>query len=274
MEEAAVTVTAPLRAERLVLRHAGADTDALRDVSLHVARGEILTLVGPNGAGKSSLMAALAAELRARAGGVWLDDFALAALSPRRRALRLARLPQSPQSSEGIRVGELAMLGRYARLGPLRAPTPADIAAVAAALDALDLLRLRERSLETLSGGERRRAWLAMVLAQDAPVLLLDEPSAGLDLRHQWELLERLRVLARQRGLAVVVALHDLEQAAAIASRVAVLQRGRLYCVAPPERAIDAEMLRDVFRVEARVERDADALRIRVLGPAEPVRTL
>ncbi|HEU4428002.1 MAG TPA: ABC transporter ATP-binding protein, partial [Myxococcota bacterium] len=107
-----------------------------------------------------------------------------------------------------------------------------------------------------------------------APVLLLDEPTAGLDLRHQWELLERLRGLARERGLAVIVALHDLEQAAALATRVAVLQRGRVYCVAPPERAIDAEMLRDVFRVEARVGREDGALRIRVLGPADPIRSL
>jgi iron complex transport system ATP-binding protein len=153
-------------------------------------------------------------------------------------------------------------------------PSRADLEVVAAALDALDLVALREREIETLSGGERRRAWLAMVLAQEAPVLLLDEPTSGLDLRHQLDLLASLRRLVAERGLALLVALHDLEQAAALADRVAVMQRGRLYCIAPPERALSKDTLRDVFRVEARVVREAGALRIRVLGPAEPLRAL
>ncbi len=264
---------AALRADRLFVRHAGASQDAVRDLTLAVQPGEILALVGPNGAGKSSLMSALAHSLAERSGAVWLGDIPIAALPPRARARRLARVPQEPSCSEGVRVAELVSRGRHHARAGLRGAPREERRAVTEALDALDLLALREREIETLSGGERRRAWLALALAQRAPVLLLDEPTSGLDLRHQWDLLATLRDLNR-RGLTLVVSLHDLEQAASLADRIAVLHRGRLYCVAAPEEALHPETLRDVFRVDAQLERATGRFRLNVLGPAEPLRSL
>jgi iron complex transport system ATP-binding protein len=128
--------------------------------------------------------------------------------------------------------------------------------------------------METLSGGERRRAWLAMVLCQEAPLLLLDEPTAALDLRHQRELLALMRHLRDARQVTIVVVLHDLEHAAWVADRVAVMHRGRLYAAGAPDRVIREDMLRDVFGVEARVTRDDGDLVVRVVGSCDPLRFL
>jgi iron complex transport system ATP-binding protein len=267
-------VSAALRAERVHLRHPGAERDAVRDVTLEVARGEVLALVGPNGSGKSTLLAALARDLPPREGRIVLGGADVHALPRRAFARRVARLPQDPQAPEGLVVEALVATGRYAHRGPLLPLGPEDLRAVREALRALDLGDLRLRPVETLSGGERRRAWLAMVLAQGAEIVLLDEPTAALDVRQQWEVLILLRHLNRERGTTLVVSLHDLEQAAALAQRVAVLHRGRLYDVGPPERCLTADMLRDVFAVDADVAKEDGLLRIRVRGPADPLRSL
>jgi iron complex transport system ATP-binding protein len=267
-------VSAALRAERVHLRHPGAERDSVRDVSLEVRPGEVLALVGPNGSGKSTLLAGFARDLRPRSGRVWLAG-GDAWRCPRRVFARaVARLPQSPSCAEGLRVEALVASGRYAHRGALLPLAPDDRRAVRAALGALELGDLRLRAVETLSGGERRRVWLAMVLAQGAGILLLDEPTAGLDVRQQWEVLLLLARLNRERGATLVVSLHDLEQAAAVAHRVAVLHRGRLYDVGPPERCIGPEMLRDVFGVDADVTKEDGRLRVRVRGPADPLRSL
>ena len=138
----------------------------------------------------------------------------------------------------------------------------------------MDVVEFAHRRVDTLSGGERRRVWLAMVLCQDAPVLLLDEPTAALDLRHQAEVLDILRRLRDQRRVGLVVVLHELEHAARIADRVAVLHRGRLYCVGPPRECVTQEMLRDVYGVDARVVWDDAGCVVRVLATMTPRRAL
>lgn len=255
-------------------RHPGGDRDALRDLSLEVRPGEMLALVGPNGSGKSTALATLGRALAPRLGGVWLDDAPAAALGRRRFARRVARLPQLPQCPEGLTVGELVRSGRTPHRAFLAPLTEGDLGAARDAMRAVDVLDLRHRRMETLSGGERRRAWLAMVLCQDAGLLLLDEPTAALDLRHQHELLALLRRLNRERGLTIVSVLHDLAQACWLADRIAVLHRGRLYAVGPPAEAVNPDTLRDVFGVEARVDRDADGVTIRILGPCDRRRAL
>lgn len=267
-------MSAALRAERVHLRHPGAERDSVRDVSLRVERGEVLALVGPNGSGKSTLLSGLARDLVPRGGRIWLGEADAWRLPRRAFAREVARLPQDPACPEGLRVESLVATGRYAHRGALLPLGPEDRRAVREALGALDLADLRLRAVETLSGGERRRAWLAMVLAQGSGVLLLDEPTAALDVRQQWEVLLLLGRLNRERGTTLVVSLHDLEQAASLAHRVAVLHRGRLYDVGPPERCIRAEMLRDVFGVDADVSKEDGFLRIRVRGPADPLRSL
>jgi iron complex transport system ATP-binding protein len=267
-------VSPALWAERVHLRHPGADRDSVRDVSLEVHAGEVLALVGPNGSGKSTLLAGFARDLPPRSGRVLLGGGDVWRRPRRAFARAVARLPQDPGCAEGLRVEALVESGRYAHRGALLPLGPGDRRAVREALAALDLGELRLRAVETLSGGERRRAWLAMVLAQGAGALLLDEPTAALDVRQQWEVLLLLGRLNRERGTTLVVSLHDLEQAAALAHRVAVLHRGRLYDVGPPERCIGPEMLRDVFGVDADVTQEDGRLRVRVRGPADPLRSL
>lgn len=272
---AAAAPPAPLMALRNVhVRHPTAERDALRDLSLSVRRGEILALVGPNGSGKSTALATLGRALEPRLGRVELDGGDAAQLGTRAFALRVARLPQQPACPEGLTVSELVRSGRHPHRGFLEPLREHDLAAAREAMRAVDVLDLRHRKMETLSGGERRRAWLAMVLCQEAPLLLLDEPTAALDLRHQRELLVLLRHLRDARQVTIVVVLHDLEQAAWVADRVAVMHRGRLYAAGPPERVIRDDMLRDVFGVEARVARDGDDLVVRVLGSCDPLRFL
>ncbi|HEV7735186.1 MAG TPA: ABC transporter ATP-binding protein [Candidatus Binatia bacterium] len=263
-----------LALEGVHTRHPLAERDALRDLSLSVQRGEILALVGPNGSGKSTALATLGRSLAPRLGAVLLDGGDALTLPPRAFARRVARLPQSPICPEGITVSELVHGGRHSHRGFLQPLRDVDLAAAREAMRATDVLDLRHRRMETLSGGERRRAWLSMVLCQESPLLLLDEPTAALDLRHQRELLSLLRRLNAERQVTIVVVIHDLEQAAWIAHRVAVLHRGRLYAVGTPADALREDTLRDVFGVEARVTSDDDGLAVRVLGPCDPLRFL
>jgi iron complex transport system ATP-binding protein len=263
-----------LAAERVFLRPAGSDRDVVRDVSLAVAPGEIVALVGPNGSGKSTLLAALGRGLRPRAGTVAIAGQDVWRQRAREFARRVARLPQDPSAAEGVTVESLVATGRHPHRRVLTPPSAADRSAVREAIAMLELGDFRTRALETLSGGERRRAWIAMTLAQETPVLLLDEPTAALDVRHQWDLLARLARINQDRGVAIVVSLHDLEQAASLAHRVAVLHRGRLYAAGAPERVLDEATLCDVFGVAARVAKEDGRLRVRVLHPADPVRSL
>lgn len=265
---------AALSARGLHVRHRKAEHDAVRDLDLTVQSGEILALVGPNGSGKSTALAALGRGIVAREGRVLLGEGDIWKKTARVFARSVARLPQSAEAPEGLAVSELVSAGRHAHLPFLGALGPADMAAMREALRAVDVLDLRTRKVETLSGGERKRAWIAMVLCQQAPIVLLDEPTAALDLRHQHELLSLLKELNEKRGVTIVVVLHDLEHAAYVADRVAVMHRGRLYDVGPPDEVISASMLQDVFGVEARVTSEDGRLMVRVLGTADPGRHL
>ncbi len=263
-----------LAASDLHVRHPRQPFDALRDVDLELVQGEILALVGPNGSGKSTLLAALARDTPPRQGRVQLDGVDAWQWRRRRFARRVARLPQEPRCPEGLTVEALVAAGRNPHRGWLAPASPADRRAVAEALAWMDLDELRSRPVVTLSGGERRRAWLAMVLAQEAPVLLLDEPASNLDLRQRWEVLALLRRLNEERGTTMAVVLHDLEEAAWLAHRVAVVKRGRLYDAGPPAVVITPAMLLDVYGVRAEVRSEGEALSLRVLGPGDPSRPM
>ncbi len=253
-----------LVAREIHARHPTSDRDAVRDLTLGVARGEILALVGPNGSGKSTTLAVMGDTLRPRRGAVELEGTDVRHFRRRQLALRMARLPQSPVCPEGLLVEQLVFCGRHPHRRPFAGPNAEDREAVRAALHAVDALALREREVQTLSGGERRRVWLAMALAQQSDILLLDEPTAALDLRHRHALLALLARLRDEQGRTIVVVLHDLDEAAAVADRVAVLQGGRLYDVGTPARCFVPRMLRDVFGVVADVAWVAGHVRLHV----------
>jgi len=261
-----------LEARRLHVRHPGVDRDVLRDASLKVRESEILALIGPNGSGKSTLIRSLGRDLEARKGEIFVEGDPLSSYPRRRLARRVARLPQDPQTPEGLTVEALVECGRHPHVGAFGRLGSRDQSIVAEALEAVEIADLRTRPLEMLSGGERRRAWIAMAIAQQPRVLLLDEPTSALDLRHQFELLDLLVRLNRERRTTIVLSIHDLEHAAHIADRVAVLSRGRVYDVGPPERVLNEETLLDVFHVESRITDEEGGLTIRILGPGDPLR--
>ncbi|MGW4345148.1 heme ABC transporter ATP-binding protein [Streptomyces sp. NPDC004690] len=216
--------------------------EVLRGVDLAVRAGEVLALVGPNGAGKSTLLGALAADLPAAAGVVRIHGRPAAEWSAPELALRRAVLPQSAELSFPFPVADVVRMGR----APHAADPAVDDAVVAGAMAATEVGAFAARPFPALSGGERARVALARVLAQQAPLLLLDEPTAALDLRHQELVLRLCRERARA-GDAVVVVLHDLGLAAAYAHRVAVLRGGRVAADGPPAEVFSEALLTEVY---------------------------
>lgn len=222
----------------------------LQDVSIELRRGEVLVLVGPNGAGKSTLLGALTGDIVPVSGTVMHGGTPIAQVAPRQRARLRAVLLQSNEVSFPFTVEEVVEMGRT----PWRGHENEDDgpAAIAAALADAEMTHLAERKTSQLSGGEKARAALARTLAQATPVLVLDEPTAALDIRHQERVLQRARAHADAGGAALIV-LHDLNLAAAYADRIAVLHDGSLRVCDVPERALQAELLSEVYGHRVRV---------------------
>ena len=233
-----------LVAESLTLAYRG--REVLRDVSLRIAPGEFVAIVGPNASGKSTLMRAVGRAHRPQSGRVTLDGDDLYRLPRREVARRLAFLPQLTETDVDLTVEELAWRGRLPHQRVLRPATAHDAQVVEGALRATDSWELRARPLGALSGGERQRAWIALALAQEPRVLLLDEPTTFLDLRHQLEVMETLAAL-RADGLSVVCVLHDLALGARYADRLVGIARGGIAFDGPPEQVLEAGLLSDVF---------------------------
>jgi iron complex transport system ATP-binding protein len=237
-----------LEARAVSLRRGG--RQVLADIDASVAPGHLTALVGPNGSGKSTLLRVLAGLLKPDAGQVWLDGRLLTTWPRRDIACRLALLPQDTRADFAFQVDELVAMGRHPHRGRFERSKAADHAAVSAALARCALGTLRTRALDTLSGGERQRVAIARCLATQAPVLLLDEPTAHLDLEHALGLFALCRSLAEE-GRAVALATHDLALALRHATRVLVLSAGRVHAFGPPHEALRPEVCRAVFGVEA-----------------------
>jgi heme transport system ATP-binding protein len=220
----------------------------LHDVSLTVEPGEVLVLVGPNGAGKSTLLRVLAGDIVPASGRVLLDGKPVHEYHPRELARRRAVLPQQTVVQFGFSAREIVEMGRGERRGE------GDDAIVTRSLDRTDTLHLAERIYPSLSGGEQARVTLSRVLAQEAPILLLDEPTASLDLHHQQMVMEVARELAAS-GARVVAILHDLNLAASYADRIGLLREGRLTAIGTPWETFRADLLGEVFACEIAVAR-------------------
>jgi iron complex transport system ATP-binding protein len=231
----------------------------VEDVCLEVRPGEMVAIAGPNGAGKTTLLRALAGLLPAEAGRITLEDRAVARLSRRELARVMAYLPQETATGFALRVDEVVRLGRYAHRGPLRALTPEDTEAVRHAMELADVTHLAPRRITTLSGGERRRVFIARAMAQQPRLLLLDEPTSALDVGHACGVMRMLEELA-ERGQAIVLTLHELTLALRGPSRLLLLDRGRVLGDGPPEDVLRSEAARAAFGVELQVVRDPPAV--------------
>ena len=232
------------------------DTTVVRDLSLSVPDGQVTAVVGANACGKSTLLRALARLLRPASGAVVLDGRAITELPTREVARRLALLPQSPTAPAGILVGDLVARGRSPHQRLLRSWSAADERAVAAALEATSTTELADRCVDELSGGQRQRVWIAMALAQDTDLLLLDEPTTFLDIAHQVDVLDLVDRLNREHGRTVVLVLHDLNLAARYASHLVAMRGGEVVAAGPPEHVVTAETVREVFGLECLVVPD------------------
>ncbi|MEV5831056.1 ABC transporter ATP-binding protein [Spirillospora sp. NPDC052242] len=247
-----------LGARGLTVGHQG--RAVLSGVDLTLRAGAVTVLVGPNGCGKSTLLRTVAGLQDAIAGtvevGAGAERAPLRSLSRRDLSRRLAFLPQTPLVPAGVTVRELVRHGRYAHRGAFARHTADDVAAIEWALDVGDAAPLADRRLDELSGGERQRAWLATVLAQRAGILLLDEPTTYLDLKHQFEVLDVVRRLAREHGIACGVVLHDLMQAAAYADEVVVVADGGVAAAGTPGDVLTPGTIAHAFGIEVDVVRD------------------
>jgi iron complex transport system ATP-binding protein len=230
----------------------------LHELDLAIPRRGVTAIVGANACGKSTLLRTLARLLRPRAGAVLLDGAAIHELPTRDVARRLGLLPQAPGVVDGITVEELVRRGRHPHRRALAPFGAADRAQVDWALAAAGADDLRERPLDELSGGQRQRAWIAMALAQDTEHLLLDEPTAHLDLAHQLDVLELLAALDRAERRTVVVVLHDLNQACRYAGHLVAMRAGRVVAAGAPDAIVDAALVEAVLGVRARVLPDPE----------------
>lgn len=235
------------------LRVMRGEHEALAGADVEVRSGEVLGVVGPNGAGKSTLLRCLAALERPSAGRVELEEADAFALSRRALARQVAFLPQETLDRFGFTALDCALMGRHPHLGRFAAPGAADFAAARQALAETDLTHLANRPVTTLSGGEKRRAALARVLAQQARVMLLDEPASGLDIRHALAAMRLMRLRAAQ-GAGVAVVLHDLNLAGGFCHRLLVLSLGRVLACGPTTQTLTRETVADAFGVDSLVD--------------------
>ncbi len=229
------------------------DRTILEQLSLDIAPGRITSIVGANGCGKSTLLRALARLMRPSGGRVTLDGVALQDRPSKEIARVLGLLPQSPIAPEGIAVADLVGRGRHPHQRAMAPWSARDYAVVAEALESTGTSDLADRPVDELSGGQRQRVWIAMALAQETDVLLLDEPTTFLDVAHQVEVLDLLTDLNRERGTTIVMVLHDLNLAARYSDMLVAVRGGEVSAAGAPAEVLDQALVRDVFGLDCQV---------------------
>lgn len=227
--------------------------EIVSDLSVVVPTGQVSVIIGSNGCGKSTLLRGMARLLKPTRGAVLLDGKSVHSTPSKEIAKVMGLLPQSPSAPEGITVADLVGRGRYPHQGWFRQWTAEDERAVTQALIATNILDLADRPIEEMSGGQRQRVWIAMALAQQTDILLLDEPTTFLDLAHQLEVLDLLTDLNRRRKTTVVIVMHDLNLACRYADHLVAMADGQILASGPPAAVITPELMRDVFGLTATV---------------------
>ncbi|MFC9652467.1 MULTISPECIES: ABC transporter ATP-binding protein [unclassified Streptomyces] len=232
------------------------DRTVVHELDLAVPDGQVSVIVGPNACGKSTTLRALGRLLKPRGGSVLLDGTELARIPTRKIAQSIGLLPQSPVAPEAITVADLVSRGRQPHQHWWQQWSDEDERAVTDAMERTDVTALADRSVDELSGGQRQRVWIAMALAQETDLLLLDEPTTFLDIAHQVEVLDLVRRLNHDQGRTVVIVLHDLNQAARYADHLVAMKAGRIVAEGRPGEIVTAELVREVFGLESVVVPD------------------
>ncbi|ALJ21658.1 ABC transporter ATP-binding protein [Microbacterium sp. No. 7] len=241
--------------EGLRVGYGGKAGEILHGIDVAIPEGELTVIVGPNACGKSTLLKTLARMLPATSGRVLLDGEPILRLQPKAVARRLGLLPQAPSAPDGITVSDLVARGRYPHQNLLRQWSSDDEDAVIEALCAANVADLASRNIDELSGGQRQRVWIAMALAQQTPILLLDEPTTYLDIAHQIEVLNLARRLQRA-GRTVVIVLHELHLAFRYATHLIVMRDGEIVAQGHPHDIVTAELVERVYDLPCRVVPD------------------
>lgn len=231
-------------------------TGILHDLSVTIPDASFTAIVGANGCGKSTLLMTLARLLTPKAGEVKLDGVPISEMRPKEFARIVGLMPQTATAPDGITVSELVACGRFPYQKALRQWSRADEEAVARALDLTGMREIATRNVNELSGGQRQRAWIAMVLAQETPIIFLDEPTSFLDIAHQIELMTLLENLNRESGRTIVAVLHDLNQACRFATHMIAMRDGRIVAEGEPGAIMTEELVADVFSLHAIIASD------------------
>lgn len=227
------------------------DRTVVHELELAVPDGQVTVIVGPNACGKSTTLRALGRLLKPRGGSVLLDGEELAKIPTKSVARSIGLLPQSPVAPEAITVADLVSRGRQPHQHWWQQWSDEDERAVTEAMARTAVTELADRPVDELSGGQRQRVWIAMALAQETDLLLLDEPTTFLDIAHQVEVLDLVRRLNHEQGRTVVIVLHDLNQAARYADHLVAMKSGRIVAEGAPDEVVTAELVREVFGLEA-----------------------
>lgn len=222
----------------------------LKDLNLEIPKGKITIIIGPNGCGKSTLLKNMARIIRPKSGKICLLDKDLKSMSNKEIARTMAVLPQSPTTPSGLLVRELVSFGRYPYQKPLEGLTKEDVEIVEWAMKKTGVFELADCQVEMLSGGQRQRVWIAMALAQQCPVLLLDEPTTYLDIAHQLEVLELLKELNDEKGYSIVIVLHELNLACRYAQHIIGMKSGKVVFKGKPNEVITKEHLKELYGID------------------------
>ncbi|MED4018283.1 ABC transporter ATP-binding protein [Sutcliffiella cohnii] len=228
----------------------------VKDLTIEIPDKKITTIIGPNGCGKSTLLKAITRIISYQSGSVILDGENILKENTKELAKKMAILPQTPESTSGLTVGELVSYGRFPYQKGFGRLTKRDYEVIDWAIEVTGTTDFKYRTVDALSGGQRQRVWIAMALAQETEIIFLDEPTTYLDMAHQLEVLELLQQLNKEQSRTIVMVLHDLNQAARFADYIVALKNGSIVKAGTCEEIITSEVLREVFHIDALISND------------------
>ena len=234
------------------------NTRIIENLNVSIQTGKITTIIGPNGCGKSTFLKTIGRILKKECGDIFLQEENMNTMSTKEIAKKLALLAQSPAAPGQLKVHELIAYGRYPHRKNVGRLTKEDIEKINWAMEVTHTEEFRDRELAALSGGQRQRVWLAMALAQETDILLLDEPTTYLDMAHQLEVLEIVQQLNKNFGCTIIMVLHDLNHAARFSDELIVMRNGKVLHTGTPVQIMNAEVLKEVFQIEAKIIVDTE----------------